>query len=147
MTVQLNSNAANLLANTFGASSNAYSTLIFAAQNSSYFAGQLNAMAANGGTITIGAAGKSTTTLGNAVTIDSQVVPKGQPTDLNLVTFVSIVAHELGHVLLPKVEPSTAADPQEAMIRGEMAEGVAVVAEYIVGRQLTAPGGTLRINS
>jgi hypothetical protein len=104
-------------------------------------------MAANGGTITIGAAGKGTSTIGNAVTIDSQLVPKGQPTDLNPVTFVTVVAHELGHVLLPKVLTNTAADPQQAMDRGEINEGLAVVSEYIVGKQLSAPGGTFKINS
>jgi DNA-binding CsgD family transcriptional regulator len=60
MTVQLNPNAASLLANAFGSSSFAYTNLISAAQTSSYFAGQLNALAANGGTINLGSAGKGT---------------------------------------------------------------------------------------
>src|ERR1700754_3597956 len=146
MTVQLNPNAVTLLANTFGASSYAYNNLMSAAQASSYFAGQLNAMAAAGGTITIGPAGQGTSARGNAVTIDPGIVPTGPTSPYNLM-FAPTVAHEFAHVLSPQVESSTAPDPHQAIVRGETNEGVAVVAEYIVGRQLTAPGATLRINS
>jgi hypothetical protein len=145
MTVQLNPNAVNLLANAFGASSYAYNNLMAAAQASSYFAGQLNAMAAVGGTITIGPAGQGTSANGNAVTIDSKIVPMGPTTSSSM--FAPTVAHEFAHVLSPQVEPTTAADPQQAIIRGETNEGVAVVAEYIVATQMTAPGATARINS
>src|SRR4051794_11086084 len=74
MSVQLSSNATNVLANAFGSSSSTYSGLVSAAQTSPYLAGLLNAFGANGGTMTV-RTGTGTSTLGNDITIDSGMMP------------------------------------------------------------------------
>lgn len=55
--------------------------------------------------------------------------------------FVTILAHELGHVMLAGGMVGTATSPEQASANTRSSEGTAVLSEYIVVTQLGLTGG------
>jgi hypothetical protein len=112
-----------------------YNNLIQGASSSVYFAGMLNAAAEKGVAFKGGQKGAG-------VKFDGQyIVLADDWPQSNYGDFVTTIAHELGHAVLPGGYGyiGTVANPDQAIASGRKNEGSALTAEYIVAQQLGVP--------
>jgi hypothetical protein len=108
--------------------------------NSPFLQSLLNNFA---GTISVGSPGAGTSSQGSNIVLDPEMLTAAgtTPDDIALA-----LAHELGHEDLPFGTPAPASGVQDAVSKGEQAEGAAITAEAIVADQLGV-ADTVDINS
>src|SRR5690242_13887176 len=89
-----------------------------------------------GGTITVGSPGAGTSSQGPNIVLDPEVLTAAGTTvdDIALT-----LAHELGHEDLPFGMAAAGTSVQDAVSKGEQAEGAAITSEAIVADQLGIP--------
>ncbi|MBK4733450.1 hypothetical protein [Noviherbaspirillum pedocola] len=122
------------------------SAITITAEKSPYFAELLNDAAKKNVSITLNEKQQGTYTEKQSngkivVVIDKSFDPGNQNNgitniDKNPIIFATVLAHELGHALLPGGNEGTPAnDPAKAAITGDNNEGVGLTTEYIVAKQ------------
>ncbi len=136
MTIALNNQVLTKIAAVFGINSSKYFAIISAAAKSPFFAGELNAFDVSDWKFVTGVVGGgiSTDRTNKLITIDPNWNESGTH-------FATTLAHELGHALLPGGTSDSTFDPLQGIANARTNEGVALVAEYIVAKQLGLIGG------
>jgi hypothetical protein len=155
MTTNLTQTYLTELKRNFAANPAAYDAIVSAAERSPFFAGILNAFHvpdANGEVPRMGLGAPDQGTFATSrinIFIDPNMMPgSGHVNSQVGDVFASVIAHELGHAVLPAGfgfqggtgANGSLANPDEASMSGRIIEGVANTAEWIVARQLGSPG-------
>lgn len=117
----------------------AVQSLLDSAEQSSYFAGQLNAMAERGFEFKVGERGKGTkaSRTNRTIFIDPDAVDEYMQSSPRNLLLATLFAHEMGHMLSPGgSEETLATSPEDVKNSSHKNEGVAIGSEIIVGFQL-----------